>query len=89
MFTNFILECTIFREEEPDVKPVAEEFVECWLYHVDKSSGVASFEIGLILTSPKGVIIEYSLSFRFNALNNEAEYEALVIGLKISKELEV
>ena len=42
---------------------------------------------GLILVSPEGVITEYALHFEFPAMNNGAEYEALIAGLKIAKEL--
>ena len=37
--------------------------------------------IGLILISPENVIIEKSLRLDFSATNNEAEYEALLIGM--------
>lgn len=43
--------------------------------------------IGMILTSSKGVVVEYALWLNFQALNNKAEYEALIIGLKIANEL--
>nr|GEV29447.1 reverse transcriptase domain-containing protein [Tanacetum cinerariifolium] len=38
---------------------------------------------GLILTNPEGVEFAYALRFLFTASNNEAEYEALVDGLRI------
>ncbi|GJS00507.1 reverse transcriptase domain-containing protein [Tanacetum coccineum] len=38
---------------------------------------------GLILTSPKGTEFTYALRFGFTAYNNEAEYEALIVGLQI------
>ena len=41
-----------------------------------KGSGV-----GLILISPEKVIIEKFLRLDFSATNNEAEYEALLIGM--------
>ena len=44
---------------------------------------------GLILVNPEGVITEYALRFKFSATNNGAEYEALIAGLKTTKELEV
>ena len=34
------------------------------------------------------MVFEYALWFAFSASNNEVEYEALIIGLKIAKELE-
>ena len=36
--------------------------------------------MGLILTSPDGIDVEYALRFGFQASNNEAEYEAVIVG---------
>ena len=44
---------------------------------------------GLILINPEGIIAEYVLHFEFFVINNKAEYEALIAGLRIAKELEV
>ncbi|GKE06445.1 reverse transcriptase domain-containing protein [Tanacetum coccineum] len=42
---------------------------------------------GLILTDPKGKEFTYALRFRFDATNNEAEYEALIAGLRIMEQM--
>nr|GEV68796.1 putative reverse transcriptase domain-containing protein [Tanacetum cinerariifolium] len=42
---------------------------------------------GLILTNPEGVEFTYALRFRFDATNNEAEYEALIAGLRIAEQM--
>ncbi|GKA45582.1 reverse transcriptase domain-containing protein [Tanacetum coccineum] len=44
---------------------------------------------GLILTNPEGMEFTYALRFRFDATNNEAEYEALIAGLRIAKQIGV
>nr|GEX16105.1 reverse transcriptase domain-containing protein [Tanacetum cinerariifolium] len=41
---------------------------------------------GLILTNPEGMEFTYALRFRFEATNNEAEYEALIAGLRIAEQ---
>jgi ribonuclease HI len=41
----------------------------------------------VILTSPKGDKLQYELQMHFRASNNIAEYEALVHGLKLAKEI--
>ncbi|KAM1569447.1 hypothetical protein ACFX10_034568 [Malus domestica] len=41
--------------------------------------------VGLVLTTPDKVAIEYALHFKFKASNNEAEYEALLAGLRLAK----
>ena len=37
--------------------------------------------VGLVLVSPEKIIIEKSLRLGFSAMNNEAEYEALLMGM--------
>ena len=37
--------------------------------------------MGLVLVSPKKITIEKSLRLSFSAMNNEAEYEALLMGM--------
>nr|GEX06374.1 reverse transcriptase domain-containing protein [Tanacetum cinerariifolium] len=44
---------------------------------------------GLIITNPKGMEFTYALRFRFDATNNEAEYEALIAGLRITERMGV
>ena len=46
-------------------------------------------ELGLILASPKGIITEHALRFNFDTSNNRAKYEALIVGLEMTKELNV
>ena len=41
----------------------------------------------IVLISTKDVTLEYALQFSFPTTNNEVEYEALIIGLKLAKEL--
>nr|GEV98345.1 hypothetical protein [Tanacetum cinerariifolium] len=45
--------------------------------------------VGLILTNPDGVEFTYALRFQFAASNNEAEYEALIAGLRIATQMGV
>ncbi|GJV00901.1 reverse transcriptase domain-containing protein [Tanacetum coccineum] len=44
---------------------------------------------GLILTNPEGAEFTYAMRFRFEATNNEAEYEALIAGLRIAEQMGV
>ena len=43
----------------------------------------------MILTNIDGMVTEYVPWFGFKASNNQAEYEALIVGLKIAKDLDV
>ena len=55
---------------------------------MDRQTKVGS-GASLILISPEGHRMHSSLRFSFQASNNEAEYEALIIGLNLSKEMKV
>ena len=44
---------------------------------------------GLVLQGPHETKVSYALKFGFEVSNNEAEYEALVAGLKLAKDIEV
>lgn len=41
----------------------------------------------MILTNSKGVVTKYTLHFLFKMTNNQSKYEALLVGLKLTKEL--
>ena len=43
--------------------------------------------MGLVLVSPKKIIIEKSLRLDFSATNNEAEYEALLVGIAMVQKM--
>nr|GEX00866.1 reverse transcriptase domain-containing protein [Tanacetum cinerariifolium]GEY96769.1 reverse transcriptase domain-containing protein [Tanacetum cinerariifolium] len=55
----------------------------------DGSSCVDGSSTGLILTNPEGMEFTYALRFQFAASNNEAEYEALIAGLRIVAQMGV
>nr|GFB22114.1 reverse transcriptase domain-containing protein [Tanacetum cinerariifolium] len=62
---------------------------EPWTLFTDGSSCVNGLGAGLILTNPDGVEFTYVLRFQFAASNNEAEYEALIAGLRIATQMGV
>ncbi|GJR77123.1 reverse transcriptase domain-containing protein [Tanacetum coccineum] len=66
---------------EPEVLP------EPWTLFTDGSSCVDGSGAGLILTNPEGAEFTYAMRFRFEATNNEAEYEALIAGLRIAEQM--
>jgi ribonuclease HI len=77
---DFIAEFTHPLKE--DEKP---EEGEAWTVSIDGSSTKEMSGAGVILVSPEGDKFEYALQLRFRATNNEAEYEALLAGLRLSK----
>ncbi|KAL0433166.1 UNVERIFIED_CONTAM: hypothetical protein Slati_2650900 [Sesamum latifolium] len=66
------------QEEVPKARP--------WLLHVDGSSTAQGSGASIILTTPQGDDMEFTVKFEFNASNNEAEYEALVLGMRIAQD---
>ena len=52
-----------------------------WEVYVDGASNQKGSGVGLVLMSPKKVVIEKSLRLDFSATNNEAKYEALLEGM--------
>nr|GEY34311.1 reverse transcriptase domain-containing protein [Tanacetum cinerariifolium] len=62
----------------------AETQQESWTLFTDGSSCVDGSGAVLILTNLEGIEFTYALRFQFAASNNEAEYEALIAGLRRS-----
>ncbi|GJR55328.1 reverse transcriptase domain-containing protein [Tanacetum coccineum] len=64
-----------------------EEPPDPWILFTNGSSCVDGSGSVLILTSPKGIEFTYALRFKFDPINNEAEYEALIVGLWIAEQI--
>jgi hypothetical protein len=58
-----------------------------WCMHFDGSKLLGGLGASVVLTSPKGDKLQYVLQMHFRASNNIAEYEALVHGLKMAKQI--
>ncbi|GJR75095.1 reverse transcriptase domain-containing protein [Tanacetum coccineum] len=86
ILADFIVERS---EDDPLDTPMEaeEELSDPWTLFTDESSCVDGSGVGLILTTPEGAEFTYALRFRFNATNNEAEYEALIAGLRIAEQM--
>jgi ribonuclease HI len=57
--------------------------------HFDGSKMLWGLGAGIVLTSPKGDKLQYMLQMHIRVSNNVAEYEALVHGLKLAKEISI
>ncbi|XP_052197300.1 uncharacterized protein LOC127804473 [Diospyros lotus] len=79
---DFIVECTPSKEAK-------EENITEWLLFVDGASSSQGNGVGVVLIPPEGESLEYSLRFAFPSSNNVAEYEELIVGLKLARKLEV
>ncbi|GKC77586.1 reverse transcriptase domain-containing protein [Tanacetum coccineum] len=82
-----------FIVERPEDDPLdtsmeaEEELPDPWTLFTNGSSCVDGSGAGLILTNLEGAEFTYALRFRFDATNNEAEYEALIAGLRIAEQI--
>ncbi|XP_057250719.1 uncharacterized protein LOC125497729 [Beta vulgaris subsp. vulgaris] len=56
---------------------------EEWELLVDGSSTKNGCGVGLVIIPPVGDKIEYAVKFEFLGSNNEAEYEALILGIQL------
>ncbi|XP_073367931.1 uncharacterized protein [Aegilops tauschii subsp. strangulata] len=57
--------------------------------HFDGSKMRLGLGASIVLSSPKGDRLKYALQIHFATSNNVAEYEALVHGLLLAKELDI
>ena len=60
-----------------------------WSMHFDGSRQLEGSGAGVVLTSPKGDKLAYVLQLHFDCTNNMAEYEALLHGLRLAKEMNI
>ena len=64
--------------------------VQCpmpWKLYVDGAANQQGSGVGLVLVSPEKITIEKSLRLSFSATNNEAEYEALLMGMMMVQKI--
>ena len=64
--------------------------VQCstsWKVYMDWTTNQRGSGVGLVLVSPEKITNEKSLRLGFSATNNEAEYEALLIGMMMVQKM--
>ncbi|XP_059441915.1 uncharacterized protein LOC132174241 [Corylus avellana] len=60
---------------------------ETWVVYVDESSTRKHGRAGVILITPEGEELHCSIRLKFKTTNNEAEYEAVIAGLGLAREM--
>ena len=71
-------------KQNMDEKSVGIVFLQkslSWRVYVNGAANQRGSGVGLIIISPKKIIIEKFLRLDFSATNNEVEYEALLVGM--------
>ncbi|XP_071740833.1 uncharacterized protein [Rutidosis leptorrhynchoides] len=92
VLADFIAETDSVNEEDTEnstqvITPKIES--EEWKLYTDGASSSDGSGAGLMLVNPEGKEFTYALRFEFVTTNNEAEYEALLAGLRMAKELKI
>ncbi|CAL2227808.1 unnamed protein product [Prunus armeniaca] len=82
---DFVAEFTPSAKEEKMVN----EKKESSKLRVDGASNQKGAEAGVIIITPDGTLLEQAITLGFPASNIEAEYEALLAGLRLAKELAI
>ncbi|KAL5539209.1 hypothetical protein UlMin_043494 [Ulmus minor] len=77
----------VTQQDDKELLNLTEHSNSKWTLTVDGSSNVNGAGIGLVLTSPEGDLIQQAIRCGFKATNNEAEYEALIAGLNLAKDM--
>ena len=81
IFADFVAELT----PDPPTTNIKPE--DWWTLMVNEASNVKGSGVGVYCRSLDSEIIEQSFRLGFNASNNDAEYEALIAGLRLAKTL--
>ncbi|GKB29232.1 reverse transcriptase domain-containing protein [Tanacetum coccineum] len=72
----------------PEVPPEVDD-TEVWTLFTDRAASLKGLGAGLVLIRPSGLEYTYALRLTFVSTNNEAEYEALLAGLRIARKMKV
>jgi ribonuclease HI len=57
--------------------------------YFDGSYTLKDAGVGLMLIPPEGDVLKYAIQLEFPATNNLAEYDGLVNGLRLAKDLDI
>ncbi|GKA30898.1 reverse transcriptase domain-containing protein, partial [Tanacetum coccineum] len=63
--------------------------METWTLFTDGALSPKGSGAGLVLIGPSGIEYTYALRLTFPSTNNEAEYEALLAGLRIARQMNI
>ncbi|GKE00101.1 reverse transcriptase domain-containing protein, partial [Tanacetum coccineum] len=72
----------------PEV-PVEKDDTKSWTLFTDGASSQKGSGAGLVLIGPNSIEYTYALRLTFPSTNNEAEYEALLAGLRIARQMNI
>ena len=84
ILANFVAELT---KGQPIAEKSKKNDEEQWMLIVDRSLNSRSAGLGVLSSSPWGESFKQLIKLGFHALNNEAEYEALINRVQLARSL--
>jgi ribonuclease HI len=60
-----------------------------WVMYFDRSYTLKGVGAGVVLIPPEGDFLKYAIQLEFPATNNIAEYEGLVMGLRLVIDIDI
>jgi hypothetical protein len=81
--TDFIVEWT-----DSGLRGI-DKLLDHWVMYFDGSYTLKGAGADVVLIPPEGDILKYAVQFEFPAMNNIAEYEGLITGLRLAKDLDI
>ncbi|XP_031127679.1 uncharacterized protein LOC116029776 [Ipomoea triloba] len=78
---DFIVECTTQDRRGKTNNDAPDEW---WELNADGAASAKHCGGGIMLTTPEGFKVYYSLEYQFKVSNNEAEYEAVIGGIRLA-----
>ncbi|XP_057463834.1 uncharacterized protein LOC130753675 [Actinidia eriantha] len=76
-------------EKEVSEEQIQDNDLAKWKLFVDGLANQHGCDVGFVLQTSLGEQIEYAIRIGFKTTKNEAEYEALLTGLRVTTELKV
>jgi ribonuclease HI len=91
VLADFMTESTLEKDEKVKVMKIKEEKLKPgeWLLYKDGASSAKRSGAGLIIVNPTREEVSYDLTLNFPSTNNEAGYEAMLVGLRLAIKLKV
>ncbi|KAI5338266.1 hypothetical protein L3X38_017537 [Prunus dulcis] len=76
------------KEKTDDTSPTDSKLPnDMWQLHVDGASNHKGAGAGVVIVTPDRTLLEQAITLGFSASNNEVEYEELLAGLRLAKEM--
>ncbi|XP_021721465.1 uncharacterized protein LOC110689023 [Chenopodium quinoa] len=89
---DFVVDFSPALEEEAQKEVLAlqePKATQKWTLHTDDATNIRGVGLGVVLTSPQRDKLARAIRCNFKATNNEAEYEALITGLTVARDMKI